>query len=248
MIKTMLKIDNISGYYGSVEVLRPNGLSLSIKEGDRILLYGLNGAGKSTLLKAIVGLLPNMSGDIEWINDSEGNFTQWAPQQRILSGIGYLLQSKNIVNGLTVEENLQISGFGLPTKVYDERKDELLSIFCNIKDFLKKTAGNLSGGEKQSLAISMVLIKRPSLLLLDEPTAGLSPDISTKTIEYITSAQKYLGIKAICMIEHKTYLALPWATRVVSLVDGRLVHIQEDPQQFIEYPEKLESIHFDQKS
>ena len=235
----MLTLTDINAFYGRKQILYDT--SISISDGEKVLLIGPNGAGKSTLLKVITGLLKQWDGNIMF---SGKNITTWTPKKRISSGIGYLLQSENIVIGLSVEENLFLGGYPLKREQLVKKIDEILSIFSFLKDKLKKRAGLLSGGERQALAISMVLMKSPSLLLLDEPSAGLAPKAATDILEYIKKAQHIMGIRAVCMVEHNLKLSLQWAEKVIVLVGGKVVHVSEEPDKYIEEPEELEKFFF----
>lgn len=235
----MLTLTDINAFYGRKQILYDT--SMSINDSEKVLLIGPNGAGKSTLLKVITGLLKHWNGSIMF---SGKDITAWAPRKRINSGIGYLLQSENIVPGLSVEENLFLGSYSLKREQQVKKIDEILSIFSFLKDKLKKRAGLLSGGERQALAISMVLVKGPSLLLLDEPSAELAPKAAADILEYIIKAQHIMGIRAVCMVEHNLKLSLQWAEKVIVLVDGKVVHISENPGQYIKQPEQLEKFFF----
>lgn len=235
----MLKLNNINVFYGKKQILLDT--SLAISQDDRLLLIGPNGAGKSTLIKAICGVISDTEGQITFLDKS---ISSWSPYKRINAGFGYLLQTKNIVPGLTVKENLLLGGYSLGTHVINTRIEETLSIFEFLREKINTRAGLLSGGERQALAISMVLMKRPQLLLLDEPSAGLSPKAASEILAHVKNIQERLGIKAVCMVEHNLRLALPWATRVAVLVSGKVVHISENPQQYLTNPEELEKFFF----
>jgi branched-chain amino acid transport system ATP-binding protein len=235
----MFEVNKLNVFYGKKQVLFDT--SFSISENEKVLLIGPNGAGKSTLIKAAIGLLPVHSGDIR-LNGND--ISSWHTHRRISSGIGYLLQSENIVPGLTVEENLMLGGHPLKKHLVNERIGAITDAFKFLKDKLDKRAGLLSGGERQALAIGMVLMKKPRILFLDEPSAGLAPKAASDIIGKIKNLQSAMEIKAICMIEHSLKLALPWATKVVILVGGRVVHITDNPKQYLDNPEKLEKFYF----
>jgi len=235
----MLTLTDINAFYGRKQILFDT--SVSINDGEKVLLIGPNGAGKSTLLKVITGLIKQCDGNIKF---SGKNITAWTTKKRINSGIGYLLQSENIVPGLSVEENLCLGGYTLKREQLIKKIDEVLSIFSFLKDKLQRRAGLLSGGERQALAISMVLMKGPSLLLLDEPSAGLAPKTASDILEHIKKAQHVMGIRAVCMVEHNLKLSLQWAEKVIVLAGGKVVHISESPGQYIEQPEELEKFFF----
>lgn len=235
----MLNVTGINASYGRKQVLFDT--SISISEGESVLLIGPNGAGKSTLLKVIAGLLTPSEGEIEI---SGNNISAWSSHRRIILGIGYLLQTENIVPGLTVQENLLLGGYSLNPEILKTRLDEVLEIFGFLKEKLNSRAGFLSGGERQALAISMVLMKRPQLLLLDEPSAGLSPKAASGILAHIKKAQDVMGINAVCMVEHNLKFSLQWAKKVIVLVGGRVVHISENPDEYLNQPQELEKFFF----
>ncbi len=235
----MIEAKDIAAFYGKKQILF--GTSLRVSEGERVLLVGPNGAGKSTFLKVVTGLLQPYNGQVLFNGQ---NITSLPTEKRIHSGIGYLLQSENIVPGITVDENLTLGGYPLTGKILSERKHEVLEIFDFLKDKLSARAGYLSGGERQALAIGMVLMKHPQVLLLDEPSAGLSPKAASQILKHIERAQELMGIKAICMVEHNLKFALPWASQIIILVGGRVVKTSDTPNMYITKIEELEKIFF----
>jgi branched-chain amino acid transport system ATP-binding protein len=236
----MLSVKDINIFYGKKQVLFD--VSFTIAENEKILLIGPNGAGKSTLLKAIAGLMSFEDGTIKF---NGNDMSSWPTYRRINSGIGYLLQAGNIVPGLTVEENLRLGGFSLKKGIMTERINSVINIFKFLKDKLGARAGLLSGGERQALAIGMVLMKKPDILLLDEPSAGLAPKAAADVIKHIKDIQALLGIKAVCMVEHNLKFTLPWATKVAVLVGGRMVHISIEPEKYLINLQELEKFFFE---
>jgi len=236
----MLEAKGINAFYGRKQVLFDT--SISVKEGEKVILIGPNGAGKSTLLKAIVGLLTPTKGQIAFSGE---DISSWPPQRRINSGIGYLLQNENIVPGLTVEENLLLGAYPIKGDPLKKGLEEVFEVFGFMKGRLKDRAGFLSGGERQALAVSMVLMKHPRLLLLDEPTAGLAPKAAQNILEHVKKAQDVIGVKAVCLVEHNLKLALEWASKVIVLVQGRVVFTSDTPELFINNPEELEKYFFE---
>lgn len=235
----MLNVQHIDASYGSKQVLFDT--SISVHDGEYVLLVGPNGAGKSTLLKVIANLVYKSKGEIYFL---ENEISKWQTIKRIKSGIGYLLQSENIVPGFTVEENLLLGGYSLNRNIRRRRKDELLELFEFLKSKIHMRAGILSGGERQALAICMVLMRYPRLLLLDEPLAGLSPKTASEILGYIQKAHETLGIRSICMVEHNLKISLQWASKIVVLVDGRVIHSSHNPQKYLDHTEELEKFFF----
>lgn len=235
-----LEIERINVGYVKRQILFD--VSLDLLRGEKALLIGPNGAGKTTLLKAVVGLRPCQGGKMRFMGDK----LEGVPiRRRIEKGIGYLLQAENIVPGLTVEENLALGGYYLEKKAFKENKEKVFGSMAFLKPKLKTRAGLLSGGERQALALGMVLVRRPKLLLLDEPSAGLAPKTAKTLIESIDAIQDSFQVDSICMVEHNLKLALAWANKVFILVQGRVVLASEDPRKFIERTELLEKYFFE---
>ncbi|WP_114948372.1 ABC transporter ATP-binding protein [Microvirga calopogonii] len=164
---TLLEIDNVRGGYAEVDIL--NGISLSLQKGEILTVAGTNGAGKSTLAKAIVGLLPRVSGRIVF----EGTDLVSLPTEaRIARGIGYVPQVANVFGSLSILENLQVV---VGVKDQARRIAELFETFPLLGERRRARAGSLSGGERQQLAFARALMTRPRLMILDEPTAALAP-------------------------------------------------------------------------
>jgi ABC-type branched-subunit amino acid transport system ATPase component len=170
MSKPIIEVNGLAaGYVKGLNILQ--GIDLVIKKNEIISIIGPNGAGKSTLLKAIMGLIP-ISGGRLYINDIE--ITDLKSHELIKKGIGYVPQVANVFPSLTIEENLEI---GLWTKAKNSRenKKEIFEMFPILVEKKREKAGNLSGGQRQLLALGRALITKPDVLLLDEPSAGLSP-------------------------------------------------------------------------
>jgi len=210
----ILHISNLHCGYNKRPVL--NGITLSFKQGETVLVAGPNGCGKSTLLKAIIGMLPLTQGAISF----DGNdLKHTSIEHRIHLGIGYLSQTNNIFPGLTVKENIELSGLSIPSKDLATATDSVLTIFDFLKSFLNRRAGVLSGGQRQALAIAMVLLHPRKLYLLDEPTAGLSPKAAD---DIITGIHQFTATHPQCtvlMVEHRLEL-LKWVNRAIVLIQG----------------------------
>ncbi|MDA3797754.1 MAG: ATP-binding cassette domain-containing protein [Kiritimatiellae bacterium] len=218
----ILEIKNVNCGYGSRPVL--HDISLNISVGETVLLAGPNGCGKSTLLKAIVGMLPIETGSIEF---SGKQLKHQATEKRINAGIGYLQQTNNIFSSLSVKENLEIAGLSFSKNDFDKNINRVLSIFDFLNEILGKRAGLLSGGQRQALAISMVLLHPKKLYLLDEPTAGLSPKAAKDIMQRLENFAMQNKDVSILIVEHRLEL-LNWIDRAVVLVQGKVKIETED--------------------
>lgn len=224
----LLKIDHLSCGYGERPVL--NDVSLTVREGEAVLIAGPNGCGKSTLLKATVGALPLTVGDVVFGGES---LAGKSVEERVRLGLGYLRQTDNIFPGQTVEENLQLAGMSLPKAAYAAARDEMLALFDFLVPKLDQRAGSLSGGQRQALALAMVFLRPQRLYLLDEPSAGLSPKSAQDIIERIRRFAKEDAKRAIVMVEHRLDL-LAWIDRAVFLSQGRVKAETSDSRQFLD--------------
>jgi ABC-type branched-subunit amino acid transport system ATPase component len=168
-----LSIRGVAAGYGSVPIIR--GVDLHVAKGEIVTVIGPNGAGKTTLLKTVVGILTPMEGTITLGGQSIGG----QPTDRIARmGVGYVPQVKDVFETLTVRENLEMGGYTLPGRAVEERLEEIYKLYPALGEMRSRHAGNLSGGERKMLAMGRVLMTRPGLLVLDEPTAGLSPQLT----------------------------------------------------------------------
>jgi branched-chain amino acid transport system ATP-binding protein len=226
----MLEIKNIQTGYGKKQVLF--GASLEVKQGEIVAIIGPNGAGKSTILKAICGLLPVWNGEILFdstlINGS-------SPAKNVSKGITFCPQGNRVFDELSVIENLQIGGIHLKTAELKERIDDVLQLFPILTDRLRQSAGKLSGGEKQMLALCRSLIPKPKLLMLDEPSLGLSPNLISTAFERITQVNKEKGV-AILIVEQKVRKVLEICHRVYGIKLGKMV-FDGKPKELMEHEE-----------
>ncbi len=223
----ILKIENIKASYYKKEILK--GVSLDLKEGEIVSLIGPNGAGKSTLLKVIFGLLVPTEGKIEF----KGNdVTKNKPYENVKGGIGYFIQGGQVFTDLNVIENLEMGFFQKQNTPFEERKGEILNLFPSLKKYINKRAGLLSGGEKQMLALGMLLIRKPKILLLDEPSAGLAPSIVISLIDIIKQVRdKYKA--SIFLVEQNIKEAMRISDRCYLLKSGA-IEAEGKPEEIIQ--------------
>ena len=224
----ILKIDHLFCGYGERPVL--NDVSLTVSEGEAVLIAGPNGCGKSTLLKATVGALPLTAGDIAFGGET---LAGKSVEERVRLGLGYLRQTDNIFPGQTVEENLQLAGMSLTKTAYAAAREEMLALFDFLVTKLGQRAGSLSGGQRQALALAMVFMRPQKLYLLDEPSAGLSPKAAKDIIERVRCFAKEDAKRAVLMVEHRLDL-LAWIDRAVFLSQGKVRSETSDAGQFLD--------------
>ena len=206
----------VAGYLPGVDILR--GVDLTLADGELVGIIGPNGAGKSTLIKAIFGLVPVREGLVTLRGDDISNL---AAHELVALGVGYVPQRANIFPSLTVEDNLRM-GLYLDPKAWTERLAAVVEIFPLLADRSEQRAGFLSGGERQMVAIGRALMMDPSVLLLDEPSAGLSPanqDLVFERVRGIADA----GV-SIIMVEQNARRCLQIADRAYVLDQGRNAH------------------------
>ena len=226
----MLKINELHTGYGKKPVLF--GPSLEVNKGEIVAIIGPNGAGKSTILKAVCGLISVWEGNIHFDETCINNST---PAKNVKRGITFCPQGNRVFDELSVSENLQIGGIHLNKKELVGRIDNVLQLFPILKDRLKQNAGTLSGGEQQMLALGRALIPRPRLLLLDEPSLGLSPNLISAAFERIKQVNKEKEI-AILIVEQKVRKVLKICHRVYGIKLGK-VAFDGRPEELMEHKE-----------
>lgn len=209
----LLDVQNINAGYGETEIL--HSVSIQVNEGNLVAIIGPNGSGKSTLLKVIVGLLEAKNGNIEFMSD---NITNSSPQKIVEFGISYVPQAENVFTNMTIRENLEIPSLVLKFN-FKKRLEEILNLFPILDTKMNTKAGTLSGGQRQTLAFAKALISKPSLMILDEPSAGLSPIMADSTFETIESINKS-GV-TILIVEQNAKKILSIADRGYVLATGQ---------------------------
>ncbi|MFA8434944.1 MAG: ATP-binding cassette domain-containing protein [Marinifilaceae bacterium] len=206
------------GYRKNHSIL--NGVDLRLKDGETFAIIGQNGAGKSTLAKAIMGMLPIREGDMIWNGTIQNGKTC---SEMMMEGIGYFMQGGRMFQHLSVKENLLFAGRGLKRRVFTEEFKQLKEFFPLLKNIQKENieASYLSGGERHQLALAMVLINQPKLLILDEPSAGLSPANTERMYQTLERIRERNDM-SILLIEQNVSKAIAFAHRLVLLRNGRI--------------------------
>jgi branched-chain amino acid transport system ATP-binding protein len=210
----ILSIKSLSGGYGGVDIL--HNVSLTVGTGEIVVMIGPNGAGKSTAMKSIFGLIKISGGQVLFNNI---DLTGKAPEKIVATGISYVPQTQNIFVTLSVKENLEMGAFILKSDISD-RLTRVYDMFPALKEKQKQSAGTLSGGQRQMVAIGKAMMLDPELLLLDEPTAGLSPALQNDVLETVTEINKS-GV-SVLMVEQNARQALNVADRGYIFVDGKI--------------------------
>ncbi len=212
-----LDVKNVEGGYGSVKII--HGIDMHVDEGEFVTIIGPNGCGKSTLIKIIFGIATYYGGKVEHKGE---DVSGWRTDRLATRGIAYVPQVDNVFPSLSVEENLQMGGNSLSSSLLSERIGHALDMFPDLKDRTHDLAASLSGGERQMLAIGRALINQPDFLLLDEPTAALSPLYQQQIIERI-DALREVGI-TVLIVEQNARLSLARSDRGYILSNGKVVH------------------------
>jgi len=209
---SLLDIDELDAGYGEIKVL--SEVDLRVADGEYVTIVGPNGAGKSTVMKAIVGMATCLSGSITFRG---ADITGMAPEDVVYEGIGYVPQTDNVFPTLTVEENLRIGAYVLDT-VPEERKQTVYDRFPALADRTDEEAGSLSGGQQQMLAMGCALMLDPDMLLLDEPSAGLAPDLVGDMFDRIDAIND--AGTTVLMVEQNAKEALRRCDRGYVLANG----------------------------
>jgi branched-chain amino acid transport system ATP-binding protein len=212
----MLEVNNLNVFYGAIHALK--GISLTVGDGELVSLIGANGAGKTTTLHAISGLLPVASGSI--LLDGK-DLQKVAPHKIISLGLAHVPEGRHVFARMTVEENLRMGAYiQRDTKQINKNLDKVYTYFPRLKERWKQLAGTLSGGEQQMLATGRALMADPSIVLMDEPSMGLSP-LLVKEIFSIIETLHSNGI-TILLVEQNAKMALAVADRAYVLETGTI--------------------------
>jgi branched-chain amino acid transport system ATP-binding protein len=209
-----LQAERITSGYGGVPVIRD--VSIAVGPGEIVAIIGPNGAGKSTLLKALVGILTVTGGHVRVAGQ---DVTNRPPEELARRGVGYVPQVNDIFEPLTARENLEMGGYLLPQKSIHARTEAVVAVFPALSALLARRADKLSGGERKMLAIGRVLMLDPKVLILDEPTANLSPKLADELLTQQVTRLAALD-KAVLLVEQRARAALEIASWTSVLVSG----------------------------
>ncbi|MDB5359489.1 MAG: livF [Rhodospirillales bacterium] len=233
----LLTVDGLHAGYGKVEVL--HGVTLHIAAGELVALLGPNGAGKTTLLRAVSGLLPWTVGTARF---DDVSLCGMSPREAARAGLVHVIEGHRVFNHSSVNDNLLLAGFDLPRRERLARVDEALTSFPEIAAKRHELGGSLSGGQQQMLAVAQGLVRRPRLLMLDEPSAGLSPVLVDRVLAVL--AQLRTSGTAVLLVEQLVEKALAVADRVYALAQGRVVLTADAHEQGLTH--RLEQAYFGQ--
>lgn len=211
----MLKVENINVYYGSIHAIK--NVSFNVNQGEIVTLIGANGAGKSTTLQTVSGLLHSKTGSITFL----GEKLDATPAHKIVTkGIAHVPEGRRIFLQMSVEENIQMGAYTRPSSEYDEVLAEVYEHFPRLKERRKQIAGTLSGGEQQMLAMGRAMMSRPKLLMLDEPSMGLSPIMVDEVFDIIKTFHK--SGTTILLVEQNANKSLAISDRAYVLENGSI--------------------------
>ena len=213
---SLLSVSNLEVFYGNIRALR--GIDLDVNKGEIVTLIGANGAGKTTTLRTISGLLKPRTGEVTY---DGRNITGVKPHVITAMGVSHVPEGRGIFANLTVNDNLELGAYLRKDKIKQSEYERIFTLFPVLKERIKQSAGTLSGGEQQMLAISRALMSKPQVLLLDEPSLGLAPQM-VQTIFRVIKEINAEGT-TILLVEQNAHMALVTAHRGYVMETGRIV-------------------------
>ena len=215
----LLAASAIAAGYGKKEIVR--GVDLAVAEREVLLMLGHNGAGKTTLMRALFGLIRPSAGRVSF---GRRDITGKRPAENVAQGLAFIPQGHGIFPTLSVRDNLELGAFALePRGALGQRLDTVFALFPILAERQRQIGGTLSGGQQQMLAIGMALMHAPRLMILDEPSLGLAPNLVDKVMQAIRTVNRQFGM-TILMVEQNVRFSLPIADRVVVLKTGRKIY------------------------
>ncbi|MEM0373476.1 MAG: ABC transporter ATP-binding protein [Sulfolobaceae archaeon] len=226
----MLEAKEVNAGYGKLHIIFD--INFSADKRQIVAIVGPNGSGKSTFLKTLIGLTNILSGKIFLMGN---DITKWPPHRRSREGLAYVAQIDNVFKSLTVEENLKLASFDLDESEFKDRLESIFSIFPQLKDIFKKRVYQLSGGQRQMVAFSLALIRKPKFVLLDEPTAQLAPKVASEVFKKIVEMRDSLGV-GVVLVEQNARKALEIADKAYLFVSGK-VYFEGPSHTLLNHPE-----------
>ena len=225
----MIKAKGINAGYGPAQILY--NFDFDVSEREKVAIIGPNGSGKSTLLKTLMGLTTQYSGVVEF--DGE-DISKLEPYERARLGLAYLPQVGSTFEDLTIKENLRMAGYTMNKGDRSERMEEVLDIFPILRNYVDEKSKVLSGGMRQMLATSIALMRRPKLMMFDEPTANLAPNLAEEVLERLIGLEEKFGI-TIIFVEQNAAMVLEACDTAYLLVNGR-VNYAGDAKELLDNP------------
>jgi branched-chain amino acid transport system ATP-binding protein len=211
----LIKLEGVFSGYGKLQIL--NDISLQAVEGQVSVIVGPNGSGKSTILKTIAGIATMYEGKIS-VNGRD--ISHKPPHEIARQGIAYLPQTESVFTQLKVEENIRMAAYTVPPAEYQSRLESGLKVFPQISSYMDSRVQNLSGGERQMVAMIMALMRKPEIIMVDEPTANLSPKLASSVLATVASLAKEQGM-TVLLVEQNAKRALEMGDKAFLLVGGR---------------------------